>query len=114
MRAQSGVFGQVVPILPIEKSFILLPLQRKRNAPWAILSPSHSEILQTMLRREQTNMKVHIEDGCIGCGLCEATCPEVFRLEGGLAVVHGDPDANPAAVREAADGCPVSVIIIEE
>jgi ferredoxin len=27
------------------------------------------------------DMKVSIDrEGCIGCGVCEATCPEVFKL----------------------------------
>ena len=35
-------------------------------------------------------------DLCIGCGLCEQTCPEVFRIgEDGLAyVIDEDPPAE--------------------
>ena len=35
-------------------------------------------------------MHITIErDGCISCGLCEGTCPSVFRIaEDGLAEVH--------------------------
>jgi ferredoxin len=30
---------------------------------------------------EEKTMKVSIyRDGCIGCGVCEALCPEVFKL----------------------------------
>ncbi|NLD59834.1 MAG: ferredoxin [Clostridiales bacterium] len=59
-------------------------------------------------------MKAKIDrDGCIGCGLCAETCPEVFRMaEDGLAEVHADPvppEAEERAV-EAQDSCPVSVI----
>ena len=25
-------------------------------------------------------MKYVVNDGCIGCGLCEGTCPEVFSM----------------------------------
>ena len=25
-------------------------------------------------------MKYHVNDQCIGCGLCTATCPEVFSM----------------------------------
>ena len=25
-------------------------------------------------------MKYFVNDGCIGCGLCEGTCPEVFSM----------------------------------
>lgn len=62
-------------------------------------------------------MKVAIErDGCIGCGMCAATCPEVFRLaEDGFAEVHASPSEHTAdKVKEAAEGCPVSVIKVEE
>lgn len=55
-------------------------------------------------------------DGCIGCGLCVTTCPEVFHMDDdGLAEVAGEvTEANADAVREAALSCPVSVIHIEE
>ena len=62
-------------------------------------------------------MKVRIDQsGCIGCGICADTCPEVFGMDaGGLAEVIAQPgDGSADSVREAAEGCPVSVIIIEE
>lgn len=62
-------------------------------------------------------MKATIDrDGCIGCGLCEQTCPEVFEIaDDGLADVIADPTAeNEDTAREAEDGCPVSVITIED
>ena len=32
-------------------------------------------------------MKYIVNEGCIGCGLCEATCPEVFSMsDAGTAV----------------------------
>jgi ferredoxin len=55
-------------------------------------------------------------DGCIACGLCEATCPEVFRMaEDGLAEVYVNPipESAQAAAIEAQEICPVSVITIE-
>lgn len=62
-------------------------------------------------------MKATIDrSGCIGCGLCASTCPEVFRLgDDGLAEVYTDPvpeDAESSA-KEAAENCPVSVITVE-
>lgn len=57
------------------------------------------------------------EDTCTGCGLCEETCPEVFRLgdDDVADVIVGEipPEAEDAA-REAAEGCPVEAIKIEE
>jgi ferredoxin len=56
-------------------------------------------------------------DLCIGCGSCEETCPEVFRVEddGISRVIAEDvPPALYGPVRDAADGCPVSAISIEE
>ena len=62
-------------------------------------------------------MKVKIDrDGCIGCGLCAATCPEVFRMaDDGLAEVAAapSPDVEDGA-KEAADNCPVQVIETED
>ena len=55
-------------------------------------------------------------DGCIGCGLCPATCPSVFRMaDDGLAEVYVDtvpPEAEGEAI-DAQDGCPVGVITVE-
>nr|WP_297171869.1 ferredoxin [uncultured Agathobaculum sp.] len=59
-------------------------------------------------------MQIHIDrDGCISCGLCESTCPAVFRIaDDGLAEVYHQPAdaAEQADAQTAADGCPVSVI----
>ncbi len=62
-------------------------------------------------------MRAEIDrDGCILCGLCAATCPEVFRMgDDGPAEVFVDTipaEAEDSAV-EAQDGCPVSVIKVE-
>ena len=58
-------------------------------------------------------MKVRIDDGCIACGACESICSDVFHVEDAAVVDEDAVDANIDAVREAADACPVSVIIIE-
>ncbi len=61
-------------------------------------------------------MKASIDrDGCIGCGLCPDTCPEVFAMaDDGKAEVIVDEVPNDAldSAQEAAEGCPVSVITV--
>ena len=53
---------------------------------------------------------------CTGCGLCESTCPEVFRMEDNVAVVFANPvpDAAVEACKQTAQDCPVEAISIEE
>ncbi len=62
-------------------------------------------------------MKAVIDrDGCISCGLCVATCPEVFRMaEDDLAEAYVDevPTEVESTAVDAQDGCPVSVITVE-
>lgn len=54
------------------------------------------------------------QEGCIGCGMCVATCPEVFGFgEDGTAVANGQlTDANFASAESARSACPVAVIDI--
>lgn len=54
--------------------------------------------------------------GCISCGVCEAICPKVFRLDNeGLAEVVQQPEADcETEAAQAAADCPVAVIIIKE
>jgi ferredoxin len=62
-------------------------------------------------------MKARIDkETCTGCGLCVDTCPEVFDIDGGLAIVKVSPvpSASADSCRDAANGCPVSAISIEE
>ncbi|CUX36468.1 ferredoxin [Clostridium sp. C105KSO13] len=61
-------------------------------------------------------MKASIDrDGCISCGLCAETCPDVFRMaDDGLAEAYGDVTSDTEdAAKEAAENCPVSVITVE-
>ena len=58
-------------------------------------------------------MKYFVNDGCIGCGLCEGTCPAVFSMtDAGIAkAIESDvPDAVLESAAEAKDGCPVQAI----
>ncbi len=54
--------------------------------------------------------------GCISCGLCAETCPEVFQIaDDGLAevIMENVPKELEEKVIEAKEDCPVSVINIE-
>lgn len=62
-------------------------------------------------------MKAYLDrSGCISCGLCPQTCPEVFRMgDDGVAEVWNEDvpqNAEDTAV-EAQENCPVSVIKVE-
>ena len=59
-------------------------------------------------------MKIIIdEDACIGCGVCESVCPDVFKMndEGKAELVIDTSDAD--CVNEAVEQCPVTCITIE-
>ena len=60
--------------------------------------------------------KVWIEDGCIVCGVCEATAPEVFEMNDETAFVKEgvNLDENVDEIKEATANCPVEVIKYEE
>jgi ferredoxin len=51
---------------------------------------------------------------CVGCGLCAGTCPEVFEMDGALAVVKVEivPKGQESCARQATDECPVTAITI--
>ena len=58
-------------------------------------------------------MNVKIEDGCIACGACESICDAVFTVEDVVVVNQSAVADNIACVKEAADACPVGVIVVE-
>lgn len=48
---------------------------------------------------------------CIGCGMCAAAVPEVFRIQGSVSTVVGEPVPERCSrVFDAANGCPVNAI----
>ena len=55
---------------------------------------------------------VKILDGCTLCGICEQICPEVFKVGETTTLINEGVDLNQyeSQIREAAEGCPVSVI----
>ena len=61
-------------------------------------------------------MKASVDqDGCISCGFCVSTCPDVFSFDDGdkaKAIKDDIPDNLIDEAQDARDGCPVSVIDI--
>lgn len=53
------------------------------------------------------------EELCIGCGTCEALCPNVFKVEEGKSKVVAD-ECGECNCQEAAESCPVNAITVEE
>ena len=57
------------------------------------------------------------KDTCVGCGLCEEICPEVFEMDDdniAKAKVNPVPPAAETTCRNAAEDCPVEAIAITE
>ena len=58
-------------------------------------------------------MKLTVDKNiCIGCGACQAICPDVFQIEDdGLAAAKDNiNDNNKEDAIDAKDGCPVAAI----
>ncbi len=63
--------------------------------------------------KELNVMKFRVNQDCIGCGLCEATCPNVFHLTDQGVAEAIEQDVNEADLElavEAMNNCPVSAI----
>lgn len=59
-------------------------------------------------------MKVNVNSDCIGCGVCENICPQVFQLNvSDLSEVVGNADEFHDQTLEAAAACPVNAIEVE-
>ena len=58
-------------------------------------------------------MKITIDvSTCVGCGLCEQSCPECFEVQGdGIAHVKTQ-NCTATNLQEVADSCPVNSIKI--
>ncbi len=57
------------------------------------------------------------EEECIGDGICEEICPEVFELrDDGLAYVIDEdpPEKLNDKIEESVEECPTSAIVIED
>ena len=51
---------------------------------------------------------------CIGCGMCAAGLPEVFRLAGGVSTVAAAPAPGQRyRILDIANGCPVNAIRVQ-
>ncbi len=49
---------------------------------------------------------------CVGCGLCEQNCPDVFQVnESGIAVVKTQT-CDSCNLKEVAEMCPVNAISV--
>ncbi len=59
-------------------------------------------------------MQIHIADGCIACNVCESICPEVFTIHDECEADNSALLGHEEACRQAAQECPVCVIIIQE
>ena len=54
--------------------------------------------------------KVSVDESvCVGCGLCEQLCPEVFKVQDGTAKVRAS-ECNQHDLSEIAGQCPVEAI----
>ncbi|MFC2081975.1 ferredoxin [Candidatus Bipolaricaulota bacterium] len=51
------------------------------------------------------------QDLCVGCGLCEQVCADVFEMtDEGMAAVKAGADESAACIQDAIDQCPVEAI----
>lgn len=61
-------------------------------------------------------MKVIVnKETCIGCGLCESTCPDVFEMVDNIAVpkIQEVPAKDQECAKKMVNECPVNAIEIK-
>ena len=59
-------------------------------------------------------MKVNVNEDCIGCGLCESMCPQVFVLNSdNVSEAISTEEIYRDQAEEAANACPVNAIEVE-
>jgi ferredoxin len=79
-----------------------------------------SRMVILLLYLEESSMSTCIaiidEDICIGCGMCEEICPEVFEIDDEKAYIIADEidEEFVEACNEATETCPVNAIRLEE
>jgi len=62
-------------------------------------------------------MKVRVDpEMCVGDETCVEICPEIFEMEGDVAVAKMEevPEELEGKCKEAAESCPVEAILIEQ
>ncbi|MFH1645815.1 MAG: ferredoxin [Candidatus Omnitrophota bacterium] len=50
---------------------------------------------------------------CTGCGLCESSCPEVFKINDDSIAEVVSTEAGGCDLKQIAEDCPVDAIIVE-
>jgi len=60
--------------------------------------------------------RVRVDEAtCIGCGVCESLCPEVFKMnEETMKAEVLQPETDLDCVVDARDSCPTGSITVEE
>ncbi|MCG9479175.1 MAG: ferredoxin [Actinomycetota bacterium] len=63
-------------------------------------------------------MEVRIdEELCTGCGLCEETCPDIFKLNEDKDIVEliktDYDESDEECIQEAEESCPTEAIIVD-